>query len=315
MAEIGVLLTNLGTPEAPTKKAVCCYLAEFLADPMVIDLKPRWLWWLVLHGIILRIRPKHVAHSYRQIWDVNTGSPLRYISNEQCVKLAELLGGNYKVMLGMRYGIPSISAAVAKLHGCKAIVIVPMYPQYSTTTTLSTLKAVQACGYQGKLEMIESYFDLPGYIDALASSITNHWGEHGNSECLVFSFHGLPERYVKEKKDPYYQQCLKTVELVVAKLNLPDSAYRIAFQSRVGRGEWLKPYVDKVVVDLAKQGVKNIAVIAPGFAADCLETLEELDIRLRHTFLNNGGEEFHYISALNDNESLITTLADKILKV
>jgi len=339
---IGVLLSNLGTPDAPTKKTVRQFLAEFLWDPYVVDKKPRWLWWLILHGIILWLRPKRVAKAYQTIWNRQAGSPLREISIAQCVALQSYFPENYRVMLGMRYGIPSIPDAMEKLKDCDEIVLLPMYPQYSISTTKSTIDSLteslagqntlslgprlrgdklrrefrqcKRLKFNGKLRIIASYHNLPGYIDALADSVKTFWKKHGKPDCLLLSFHGLPERYISQKNDPYYYQCLATASLLVKKLKLKQDQYRVTFQSRVGPEKWLGPYTDHVLRTLPKQGVKNVHVICPGFSADCLETLEEINMRGRALFLQHGGESFDYIPALNADVQLMKALSDRVLQ-
>lgn len=310
MTKVGVLLTNLGTPDAPTVSAVKRYLAEFLWDPYVID-KPRWLWWLVLHGIILRIRPKKSAAAYRKIWDDKTGSPLLHYSQQQAEKLQKALPEHYTVALGMRYGKPSIRAALESLKGCEKIVVIPLYPQYSLSTTKSTLVEIEKRRREFGIENLEfvwHYHDHPLYIEALADSVKRYWQQHSKPQLLLMSFHGLPLRYVESKGDPYQQQCYKTAELLAAKLKLTKTEYQVTFQSRVGTEPWLQPYTDKTLEALPQKGITDIQVICPGFAADCLETLEEIDLQNRTLFLQRGGKTFHYIPALNDSDKFIAFL-------
>ncbi len=307
-ATAGILLANLGTPAAPTPPAVRRYLAEFLSDPRVID-KPRWLWLPVLHGVILNVRPKRSAHAYQQIWTPQ-GSPLLVISRRQAQALQSALQQRYrapiKVALGMRYGRPSIRSALEELRqaGLRRLLILPLYPQYSATTTASTFDAVaqvlHGWRWLPELRTINSYHDDPAYISALAASVRRHWEQHGRGQKLVMSFHGLPERYLR-LGDPYHCFCQKTARLLSENLQLADGEWVITFQSRVGFERWLQPYTDKTLKQLAKQGIQRVDLICPGFSADCLETLEENSIRNREIFMKAGGKDFHYIPCLNDH--------------
>ena len=314
----GVLIVNLGTPDAPTPRAVRRYLDEFLSDPRVID-KPRWLWWLILHGIILRLRPYKSAHAYQQIW-TEQGSPLLTISTKQVSKLQSLLNKKYShvsVSLGMSYGSPSIKTALEFLQkdNVNNIVILPMYPQYSATTTASVFDAIAAELKKWRLlpsiEFISHYHDKPQYIKTLADSIRATWKEQGQAEKLLLSFHGLPKSYLAAG-DPYFCECQKTARLLADELKLDDNQWIITFQSRMGVEEWLTPYTDKTLLKLAQQGVKNIHVACPGFPADCLETLEEINMQNRDIFLDAGGESYHYIPALNDSDAHIQMIASLV---
>lgn len=315
----GVLLVNLGTPSAPTAAAVRRFLAEFLWDPRVIE-APRWLWWVALHGIILRIRPRRSAAAYREIW-TDQGSPLleysRRITDALGASLAERIPGRITVVLGMRYGRPSLAEAVEALarDGARRVVVLPLYPQYSSTTTGSTFDALAAAlreyRWLPELSFIAHYHDHPGYISALASSVRDAWTRDGRAERLLFSFHGLPRRYFLQG-DPYHCECLKTARLVAGALQLPAQSWAVSFQSRVGREEWLRPYTEDLLADWAGSGVRRIQVICPGFATDCLETLEEVAIRYKHLFEAAGGERLDYIPALNDREQHICALRDVI---
>lgn len=317
----GILIANLGTPDAPTPVAVSAFLREFLLDPRVIDY-PRWLWWPILHAIILPLRSRQLAQAYRKIW-TKVGSPLRVISEQQAVGLQKLLMEDYQrpviVSLGMRYGSPSIADALERLRAARVeqLLILPLYPQYSATTTASVFDAVAAglksWGYIPKLRMISQYADDPGYIAALATSIRQYWEKEGRGEHLLFSFHGLPKRYLL-KGDPYYYLCHKTANLTAIALGLSDEEWSVAFQSRVGREEWLQPYCDVVLQGMPKQGIKEVDVVCPGFAADCLETLEEIAIRNKALFLQAGGEKLQYISALNDGAHHLEALASIVTK-
>jgi len=306
-ATLGVFLINLGTPDAPTAPAVRRYLAEFLNDPRVIEL-PRALWWPVLHGILLRLRPRRSARSYRAVWTAR-GSPLLAIARRQTTalqaRLDRRLSGQVRVVLGMRYGNPSIPAALAGLRDLNArrILVLPLYPQYSATTTASGFDAVTAelttWRRLPELRFVNQYHDEPGYIAALAQSIRAHWADQGEPDRLLFSFHGLPREYLL-RGDPYGCQCRKTARLTAAALGLAPQRWQIAFQSRVGRKEWLRPYTDETLTAWGREGVGKAHVICPGFSADCLETLEEIAVTNRDGFLAAGGQDFDYIPALND---------------
>ena len=320
-SQIGILLSNLGTPDAPTIKAVRKYLAEFLYDPKIIKL-PAPLRWLILHGFILPIRPKKSAAAYQKIW-TDEGSPLLAISRRQYHALQNILhrryGDRVKITLGMRYGNPSIRSALADLRNAEVnrLLVLPLYPQYSETTTGSTLELVAAIltkwNWQPKTVYLERYYDHPDYIDAIVDSIHAHWGQHGRAEKLLFSFHGLPQDYA-DAGDPYPDECQATVRLIVEKLPLQTTEWALTFQSRLGPKAWLKPYTDITLQALAANGLKRVDVICPGFSADCLETLEEIDMQNRAIFLTAGGETFSYIPALNDRPQHITMLQKLIEK-
>ena len=315
----GVLLSNLGTPDAPTPTAVRQYLREFLSDPRVVEL-PRWLWWLILHGFILRFRPQRSAAAYAEVWTAQ-GAPLRSISQRQLQGLQRALNeagaGAVKLALGMRYGNPSLSDALYALRdqGVDRLLVLPLYPQYSATTTASTIDAVSLELRRWRripaLRTVTSYYADSDYLDALQESVESHWQVHGQAERLLFSFHGIPQRYV-EAGDPYAQQCRYTAEHVARELKLAGNQWQVVFQSRLGRSPWLQPYTDDALTTLAAQGVKSVDIICPGFSADCLETLEEINIRYRRVFLAAGGEKFHYIKALNDSDTHMDMLASLI---
>ena len=315
----GILLTNLGTPAAPTAAAIRRYLAEFLWDPRVVE-QPRWLWWLVLHGIILRLRPKRAAKAYAEIW-TDEGSPLMDISQQQAALLQPVLeplfAAPVKVALAMRYGEPSIAAGLQALReaGARRILVLPLYPQYSATTTASTLDAVtrelQQWRWVPELRFVNHYHDHPAYIRALTNSIQTAWQATGRPDKLLFSFHGLPQRYL-HAGDPYFCECHKTARLVAEQLQLDATAWETTFQSRFGPEPWLQPYTDHTLEKLAKQGTQHVQVICPGFAADCLETLEEINLQNRAIFLTAGGKTFHYIPALNTEPSHIQLMAELI---
>ncbi len=317
----GILLTNLGTPTAPTAAAVRRYLAEFLWDPRVVEL-PRPLWWLVLHGVILRVRPGKSARKYEKIW-TDEGSPLLVVGRRQAQaitqELQESCPGPVKLALSMRYGEPSIPAALRELRaaGARRLLILPLYPQYSATTVASTFDAIskelRTWRWLPELRMITHYHDYPPYISAVAHSILDAWGEEGPVERLLFSFHGLPKRNLLAG-DPYHCECHKTARLVAEELNMAEGDWAVSFQSRFGGAEWLQPYTGKILQDWARAGIKNVAVICPGFPADCLETLEEINMENRKLFLNAGGEQFRYIPALNDSRWHIEMLV-KLIKL
>lgn len=319
-ARLGVLVANLGTPDAPTPAAVRRFLAEFLADPRVIE-APRWLWRLALHGVILRIRPAKSASAYRQIWTPE-GSPLLLNSQALTAGIRDRLSSDLDavVALGMSYGSPAMPAALEQLRkaGARRLIVLPLYPQYSGTTTASVFDRVtrelQGWRWIPELRFITSYHDEPGYIDALSASINAHLRAHSATtppSHLLFSFHGVPRRYLNAG-DPYHCQCQKTARLIAARLRLPDDAWSIAFQSQVGREEWLRPYTDEWLIRSAQQGVRRVTVVCPGFATDCLETLEEIAIRNRATFLAHGGEFYDYVPALNASAAHAALLADLI---
>ena len=315
----GILLTNLGTPAAPTAAAVRRYLAEFLWDPRVVEL-PRPLWWLILHSFILRFRPAQSARKYEKIW-TDEGSPLLVVGHRQAEAITKALQescpGSIKLALGMRYGEPSIATALQELRAASArrLLILPLYPQYSATTVASTFDAVsrelRTWRWLPELRMITHYHDYPPYIDAVAHSILDAWSQAGPAERLLFSFHGLPKRNLLAG-DPYHCECHKTARLVAEKLNMAEEDWAVSFQSRFGGAEWLQPYTSKLLQDWAKAGIRNVAVICPGFPADCLETLEEINMENRQLFLEAGGEQFRYIPALNDSPRHIEMLVKLI---
>jgi len=317
----GILLVNLGTPDEPDTRSVRRYLAEFLWDPRVVEIW-RPLWWLMLHGVILRTRPRKVAALYRSIW-TSEGSPLLVIPQKQCeligARLADTVPGRVETVLAMRYGTPSIQAGLNELRerGARRLLVLPLYPQYSATTTASVFDEVtRVLGHWRRvpdLRFIQHYHDDPGYIAALATSIREHWAEHGQADKLLMSFHGIPRRCLLAG-DPYFCEAQKTARLLADTLELGDDQWLLAFQSRFGREEWLSPYVDSTLKDWGKQGVGRVDVICPGFSADCLETLEEISVQNRETFLGNGGREFYYIPALNVREDHIAALSELLLR-
>ena len=310
--QTAVLLVNLGTPTAPTAKAVRPYLAEFLSDRRVIDY-PRWKWWPILHGVILRLRPRRSAHAYGRIWDAQ-GSPLRWRSEALARALQAELGTGVRVALAMRYGAPAVASTIAQLQGegVRRLLVLPLYPQYSATSTGSVIDAVadamQALRWPPELRFVNDYHDDPGHIEALAASIERWWSEHGRGDKLLLSFHGIPERYVR-LGDPYAEQCRATARLLRERLKLDASQLLVSFQSRVGREAWLSPYTDATVRQLAGEGVRKLDVACPGFAVDCLETLEEIALQNRDFFLAAGGESLRYIPALNDGAGQVHSLS------
>ena len=311
----GVLVTNLGTPDAPTTAAVRRYLAEFLADPRVVEL-PRWLWRLILHGVVLRIRPRRSARAYAGIWTPE-GSPLlvnsRAIADAMRAHWSGRRPDRVAVALGMRYGAPSIAGALRTLRdaGAERVVVLPLYPQYSSATGGSTFDAVAAAlrGWRRvpALHFIDHYHDDPGYVGALAASIETAWNEGGRPDRLLFSFHGLPRRCI-DAGDPYLRQCRMTARLVARALALEPGTWLVAFQSRVGREEWLRPYTEETLAEWGGERLGRIDVVCPGFAADCVETLEEIAMRGRETFTAAGGGILRYIPALNAGGAHVAAL-------
>lgn len=316
---VGVLITNLGTPEAPTKAALKTYLREFLSDPRVVEV-PRLLWWLILNGVILNIRPKRSAQAYASVW-TEEGSPLMAITQKQQASLArrcrDKYGENVVVEFAMRYGKPAISTVLDKMlaQGVRKLVVLPLYPQYCAATTASTFDAIAADFTQRRwmpeLRFVAHYHDNPDYIAALASSVRAHWQAHGQADLLVMSYHGIPKRYLT-LGDPYYCECQKTSRLLADALNLRPDQFMTTFQSRFGREEWLQPYTDATMKALPDKGVKSVQVMCPGFSADCLETIEEIGEENRDYFMQAGGEKFEYIPALNDQPVHIDMLFDLI---
>ncbi|OEY67644.1 ferrochelatase [Marinobacter sp. X15-166B] len=317
--KLGVLITNLGTPDAPTPAALRRYLGEFLADPRVVEV-PRLIWWFVLHGVILRIRPPRSAKAYQKIWG-EQGSPLLKHTADQCEKLRQALqtkyGESIEVGFAMRYGNPSIASELDRLSaaGVRKLMVLPLYPQYSATTSASTFDAVARDFSQRRwlpdFRFISHYHDFPAYIEAMATHIEDYWSQHGRSQKLILSYHGIPLKYLK-KGDPYHCECYKSSRLLAERLGLGDEDYLTTFQSRFGREEWLRPYTDKTLKALPAQGVESVDVFCPGFASDCLETIEEIDEENREYFMEAGGKEFRYISALNSSAGHIDALVELI---
>ena len=326
--KIGILLSNLGTPEAPNSKSLRKYLRQFLSDQRVIEFNTplkRGLWWLLLNTIILTFRPKQSAKKYASIW-TKAGSPLFFITKAQqrCLsqyikKEAPMLADRTEIEVGMRYGEPSIPNALKNLRqkGCSQILLLPLYPQYSATTTASSLdeayRELMSWRSLPNLRTVMQYHTHPRYIDALVHRIRTSWetgirqSNQGRPDKLVFSFHGLPQRYV-DNGDPYQRQCYETVALVVKKLKLEKEDYLVTFQSRFGREPWIEPATDESLESLAKSGVRSVDVVCPGFSADCLETLEEINMENREIFLEAGGKNYRYIPALNASPKHIEAL-------
>lgn len=308
----GVLLINLGTPDAPTASAIRRYLRQFLSDRRVVELW-RPLWLLLLYAFILPFRPRRLVQAYSKVWTAQ-GSPLLAFSERQRDALARVLGPDVEVALAMTYGEPSIPRALEQLDhaGARHLLVLPLYPQYSATTTAAALDAIfevlRTRRWQPELRTITSYHDDAGYLDALALSVQTHWQERGRGDHLLMSFHSIPRQYL-EAGDPYFCFCHKTARLLAERLHLVAGSWSVSFQSRLGRQPWLQPYTDFVLPQLAQNGVRNIDVICPGFSADCLETLEEVAIRYDAAFRAAGGTTLRYIPALNDSAPHIAALA------
>jgi ferrochelatase len=313
---VAVLFCNLGTPEAPTAGALRPYLAQFLSDHRVIEI-PRLVWWFILHGIILRVRPKKSAAKYASIWTAE-GSPLKVWTARQATMLGGYLGERghrVTVRYAMRYGQPSIASQLdaLKAEGATRVLVLPAYPQYSGTSTASVFDAVYSWAARirriPELRFVNNYHDHPGYISALAARVRAHWASHGRAQKLLMSFHGVPERTL-HLGDPYHCECLKTARLLATELQLIPEQYVVTFQSRFGKAKWLEPYTEPTLVAMAQAGVKRVDLICPGFTGDCLETLEEINMEAREAFLHAGGKEFNYIPCLNDSHEWIAGLAE-----
>ncbi|MAA63990.1 MAG: ferrochelatase [Alteromonadaceae bacterium] len=317
--KIGVLITNLGTPDAPTSKALRRYLKEFLSDPRVVEV-PRFLWWLILNCVILVFRPRLSAKAYSKVWQAD-GSPLLLHTARQCEQLRQTLtkthGDKVVVAFAMRYGSPAISTVLEQLQreGVTKLLVLPLYPQYSASTSASTFDAIAADFTQRRwlpdFRFVSHYHDYPPYIEAMATHIRAHWDKHGRSDKLILSYHGIPKKYLLNG-DPYHCECHKTSRLLAECLGLDPADYKTTFQSRFGREEWLTPYTDETLKALPEQGVKSIDVFCPGFSSDCLETIEEIDEENRGYFMQAGGQKFSYISALNAEPHHIAALAQLI---
>jgi ferrochelatase len=318
-SKTGVLLTNLGTPDAPTTSALRRYLAEFLSDPRIVEM-PRLLWMLILHGVILNLRPPRAAKSYQKVWS-EEGSPLLAFSKRQAhavqAALDEAHPNQMKVALGMRYGNPSISQALDELRqaNCTRLLVLPLYPQYSASTGASTFDAVanvlKTWRWIPQFRMVMDYHQHDSWVTAVANSIREHWDKHGKNQKLMMSFHGLPRQFLL-KGDPYYCQCHASARLIAEKLDLQPDEWQLTFQSRFGREEWLKPYCDKTLEEWAINGIESVDMVCPGFSADCLETLEEVAMQNRDIFRSAGGKQYAYIPALNDRPDHIEALVSII---
>ncbi len=318
--KVGILITNLGTPDAPNSRALKIYLKEFLSDPRVIEI-PKFIWQIILRLFILQVRPRKSAKTYKSIW-TNQGSPLLEISKKQLSAIKSKLNletQNTFVELGMRYGNPSIANALKSLKNqqTRKILVVPLYPQYCGATTGSTFDAVsnelQKWRWIPEIRFVNQYFEEKNYIKALAKSIEEFWKKNEKPQKLIFSYHGIPKKYLL-KGDPYHCFCLKTTRLVKEYLKLKDEQILTTFQSRFGSQEWLQPYTDQTLKELPKQDIKKIHIISPGFSVDCLETLEELKVENKNYFMEAGGHDYKYIPCLNDNPLHIEFIVELILK-
>jgi ferrochelatase len=320
-ARTGVLLVNLGTPDEPTARAVRRYLKEFLWDPRVVEI-PRLAWWLILNGVILNTRPAKSAAKYATVW-TQEGSPLRVYLQRQVQLLRGYLGERVKSPLAVagacRYGNPSIPAGLAELRakGCDRILVLPLYPQYAASTTGSTMDAVgmALAGMRNvpAIRTVRHFHDHPAYVKAMAVAVNGYWMKHGRPDRLVMSFHGLP-RFSLDKGDPYHCECRKSARLIATELGWNDERTIVTFQSRFGRAKWLEPYTVDTLTELGRKGTGRVDVICPGFAADCLETLEEIAIEVRDAYRAAGGKEFHYIPTANDAPPFIAALTDIALE-
>ena len=316
----GILRCNLGTPDAPRSAELRRYLKEFLSDPRVVEI-PRLLWWMILNLIILRIRPRRSAKLYQSVW-TEAGSPLMLYSQGQVNAVKRRLAekyGDIPVVLGMRYGNPSMASAIKELtdQNVRDIIVLPLYPQYAGATTGSTFDAIAKTFTQlrwvPELQFINGYHKSETYIEALCTTIKRHIDQHGHPDKFVFSYHGTPERYLKNG-DPYHCFCHQTTRLVREKMGFDENQVMTTFQSRFGREPWLQPYTDNTLEQLPEDGVKHVAVICPGFSSDCLETIEEINMEGRESFMESGGEQFHYIPCLNDDPAHIDALVSILEK-
>jgi ferrochelatase len=314
-----VLLCNLGTPDEPTTPAVRRYLAEFLSDRRVVEIS-RVIWLIILHGIVLRLRPAKSAAKYASIW-TEQGSPLKIWTQKQAGLMQAWLeqrGHKVTVLWAMRYGSNSVPSQLdaLKAQGATRILILTAYPQYSGTTTASVFDAVYAWAGRTRaipeLRFVNRYHDDGAYIRALADTVQRHWRSLGRAERLVMSFHGVPQRTL-QLGDPYHCECMKTARLLAEQLALGPDQYMVTFQSRLGRAKWLQPYTEASLIAMAQSGTKTVDLICPGFTSDCLETLEEINMEARETFLHAGGEEFRYIPCLNDDPAWVAALCETSL--
>ncbi|GAA5445058.1 ferrochelatase [Microbulbifer sp. NBRC 101763] len=317
-----IILMNLGTPAQPTAPAVRSFLKEFLSDPRVVEI-PRPLWLAILNGFILPFRPKRIAPAYKEIWNCSAdgaaveGSPLLYYTRRQAELLQGYLrdnGHDLVVEYAMTYGEPQLDNVIGDLRkkGCETFTVLPLYPQYSATTTAAIYDQVAQIFRKSRdipdISLIRDYYHHPLYIKSLANSVSEHWQAQGQAEKLLLSFHGIPKANV-DKGDPYYRHCTETARLLAEELQIEQEQWQVTFQSRFGKAEWLQPYTDKTLIEWGKGGVKSVDVICPAFSADCLETLEEISVENRANFINAGGSEYRYIPALNLREDHIEALA------
>ena len=320
-SRVGVLLVNLGSPSQPTPAGVRRFLAEMLSDPRLVEL-PRALWWPVLHGVVLRVRPRRSARLYRKIW-MAEGSPLLVHAQRLALALkdglAEQIAGGSAIEIGMCYGEPSVADGLQVLRskGAQRIIVLPLYPQYAGVTTGSVFDhlAQELARWRSvpELRFINDYHDEPAYIEALKASVLEHWERNGRSQQLLMSFHSMPKR-LYENGDPYFDRCQHTAQLLAGALALEAKEWSLSFQSRFGYGEWLQPYTADVLRQRARDGLRRLTVICPGFSLDCLESLEEIAITARESFLESGGEALDYIPALNERDDHVRLLSDLILR-
>lgn len=315
--QTGILLVNLGTPDAPTAQALRPYLKQFLSNQRVVEI-PQWAWWPILNGIILNTRPRKSAEKYAQIW-MPEGSPLKVHTVRQTRLLRDALEKRTKpapmVEYAMSIGSPSIAEVLQQMtqHGCERILVLPLYPQYAASSTASAFDEVFAQLRKMRdtpaIRTVKHYHDHPGYIAALAQNVCDYWTRTGKPDKLIISFHGVP-RFTLDKGDPYHCECQKTGRLLAEMLELSAGEYQICFQSRFGRTEWLSPYTAVILEQLGKQNTGRVDVVCPGFVSDCLETLEEIAMEGKAIFIQAGGHQFHYIPCLNERDDWINALAD-----
>ena len=317
--KIGILITNLGTPDKPNKKALKRYLKEFLSDPRVIEI-PKFIWQTILRLLILNLRPQKSAKLYKTIWKKKNG-PLLVMLEKQRRGIKKVLQNklkNVKIEIGMRYGNPSIKLGLERLRSksCRKILILPLYPQYCAATTGSTFDKVteilRKWRWIPEIRFVNNYFEESMYIECLVKSIKESWKKSGKTQKLIFSYHGVPKKYLL-KGDPYYCFCQKTTRLVAERMKLKKKDYITTFQSKFGPGDWLQPYTDKTLEELPKKGIKKIHILSPGFSSDCLETLEELEVQNKEKFFSSGGERYNYIKCLNDDPQHLKMLGFLIL--
>ena len=317
--KIGILITNLGTPDKPNKKALKRYLKEFLSDPRVIEI-PKFIWQTILRLLILNLRPQKSAKLYKTIWKKKNG-PLLVMLEKQRRGIKKVLQNklkNIKIEIGMRYGNPSIKLGLENLRSkrCRKILVLPLYPQYCAATTGSTFDKVteilRKWRWIPEIRFVNNYFEESMYIECLVKSIKESWKKSGKTQKLIFSYHGVPKKYLL-KGDPYYCFCQKTTRLVAERMKLKKKDYITTFQSKFGPGDWLQPYTDKTLEELPKKGIKKIHILSPGFSSDCLETLEELEVQNKEKFFSSGGERYNYIKCLNDDPQHLKMLGFLIL--